>query len=129
MPAADTNILVRLAVRDDPKQYAKIRSDLKQHSLFVSLLSVLELTWVLMGRYGYTKAEVLSALRTLCEMQELDIESPAILDDTLDLWGQARSDISFADCLILATARQHRRTPLATFDKRLSKLPDTLLLT
>ncbi len=129
MPAADTNILVRLVVQDDPQQYAAIRTYLLKHrSVFVSLLSVFELVWVLMRRYARTKADVVSALRTLSEMQELDIESPDILDSTIELWEHAKSDIGFADCLILATARQHHRTPLATLDKRLSKLPDTILL-
>lgn len=129
MPAADTNVLVRLVVQDDPQQYAAVRTYLRKHlTVFVSLLSVFELVWVLMRRYSRTKAEVLSALRMLSEMQELDIESPDILEGTIELWEEAKSDISFADCLILATARHHHRTPLATLDKRLSKLPDTILL-
>jgi len=129
MPSVDTNVLVRLATRDDPRQYARIRSYIEMHRpVFVSLLSVLELGWVLMSRYGLSRERTVAALRILMRMSELEIEAPDVLEEAMQLWENHPPDNGLADCLILATARRHQRVPLATFDRTLAKLPDTLLL-
>lgn len=129
MPSVDTNVLVRLVTKDDPRQYAKIKSYLEKHrSVFVSLLSVFELVWVLVRRYALPRESAIAALRTLLQMSELEVEAPDVLEQAIDLWEASKPDTSFADCFILATAQRHHRVPLVTFDRNLARLPDTLLL-
>ncbi len=129
MPSIDTNVLVRLATKDDPRQYAKIENYLKKHrSVFISLLSVFELVWVLVKHYDFPRESAIAALRTLLQMSELEIETPDVLEQAIDLWEASKLDTSFADCFILATAQRHKRIPLVTFDRNLARLPDTLLL-
>lgn len=121
MAAIDTNVLVRLVTRDDLPQYAKAEAFVQKHQpVLVTQLSVLELVWVLMSRYGLDKAKVCQVVQTLLEMVELDVQEPALLEAALKTWKGAKAD--FADCFILETVKAASGTPLGTFDAILGKL-------
>jgi predicted nucleic-acid-binding protein len=45
--AVDTNIIIRLAMRDDETQYQKVIALLKEHQFFISRTVQLETEWVL----------------------------------------------------------------------------------
>ncbi len=49
--AVDTNIMIRLAMRDDEGQYQKVMALLIEHSFFISKTVQLEMEWVLRSRY------------------------------------------------------------------------------
>ena len=121
MAAIDTNVLVRLVTRDDAAQFEKANAFVQKHQpVLVTQLSVLELVWVLMSRYGLEKARVGQVVEALLEMAELDVEQPAILEAALKTWGSTKAD--FADCFILETVKAASETPLGTFDATLAKL-------
>lgn len=121
MAAVDTNALVRLVTRDDPDQYAKALAFVNCHKpVLVTPFSVLELVWVLMSRYGHSKAKVIQVLQALLEMQEFNLQATAILDGTILTWAGCRAD--FADCYILESVKAASGTPLGTFDRTLAKL-------
>ena len=121
MAAIDTNVLVRLVTKDDPAQYEKAKAFVHKHQpVLVTQLSVLELVWVLMSRYGLDKAKVGQVVGALLEMAELDVEQPAILDAARTTWQGSKAD--FADCFILETVKAASETPLGTFDATLAKL-------
>jgi predicted nucleic-acid-binding protein len=121
MAAIDTNVLVRLVTRDDVVQYEKANAFVSKHQpVLVTQLSVLELVWVLMSRYGLDKAKVGQVVEALLEMAELDMEQPAILEAALKTWQSSKAD--FADCFILETVKSASATPLATFDATLARL-------
>ena len=121
MAAIDTNVLVRLVTRDDPAQYEKAQAFVHKHQpVLVTQLSVLELVWVLMSRYGMDKRRVGQVVQALLEMVELDVQEPAILEAALKTWKSAKAD--FADCFILETVKAGSETPLGTFDATLGKL-------
>jgi predicted nucleic-acid-binding protein len=121
MAAIDTNVLVRLVTQDDPAQYEKAAAFVGKHQpVLVTQLSVLELVWVLMSRYGLSKAKVVRVVEVLLEMAELDLEQPAVLESALETWRGSKAD--FADCFILETVKSAAETPLATFDATLAKL-------
>lgn len=121
MAAIDTNVLVRLVTRDDLPQYAKAQAFVKKHQpVLVTQLSVLELVWVLMSRYGMDKGKVGQVVETLLDMVELDVQQPAIIEAALKTWNGTKAD--FADCFILETVRDASETPLGTFDATLGKL-------
>jgi predicted nucleic-acid-binding protein len=119
--AIDTNVLVRLVTRDDESQYKKAQSFVEKHRpVLVTQLSVLELVWVLMSRYGLDKERTCQVVQALLEMRELNIQSPAILEAALKTWKKSKAD--FADCFILETVVDASESPLGTFDTTLGKL-------
>ena len=121
MAAIDTNVLVRLVTRDDAAQFEKANAFVHKHQpVLVTQLSVLELVWVLMSRYGLDKPKVGQVVEALLEMAELDVEQPAILEAALKTWQGSKAD--FADCFILETVKAASETPLGTFDATLAKL-------
>ncbi len=121
MAAIDTNVLVRLVTRDDAAQYEKASAFVAKHQpVLVTQLSLLELAWVLISRYGLDKIKVGQVMAALLEMVELDVEQPAILEAALKTWQGSKAD--FADCFILETVKAASEAPLATFDATLAKL-------
>lgn len=121
MAAIDTNVLVRLVTRDDLPQYEKAQAFVHKHQpVLVTQLSVLELVWVLMSRYGLDKEKVGQVVEALLDMLELDVQQPAILEAALKTWKSSKAD--FADCFILETVKAASETPLGTFDATFGKL-------
>jgi predicted nucleic-acid-binding protein len=121
MPAIDTNVLVRLVTKDDLAQYKKAQSFVEKHQpVLVTQLSVLELVWVLMSRYGLDKQRTCAVVQALLEMAELRIQAPAIVESALKTWRKSKTD--FADCFILETVIAASESPLGTFDTTLGKL-------
>ena len=121
MAAIDTNVLVRLVTRDDESQYKKAQAFVEKHRpVLVTQLSVLELVWVLMSRYGLDKERACQVVQALLEMRELNIQAPAVLEASLKTWKKSKAD--FADCFILETVVDASERPLGTFDTTLGKL-------
>jgi predicted nucleic-acid-binding protein len=119
--AIDTNVLVRLVTRDDESQYKKAQTFVERHQpVLVTQLSVLELVWVLMSRYGLNKERTCKVVQALLETKELNIQAPAILEAALKTWEKSKAD--FADCFILETVIDASEIPLGTFDTTLGKL-------
>lgn len=76
----DTNVLVRLATRDDPAQAALAQQLLQQATLIaVPTPAVCELVWVLLRGYRYTAVQVAQALRTLLQVRHVVCHTPAVL--------------------------------------------------
>lgn len=121
MAAIDTNVLVRLVTRDDESQYKKAQAFVEKHRpVLVTQLSVLELVWVLMSRYGLDKERTCQVVQALLEMGELNLQAPAVLEAALNTWKKSKAD--FADCFILETVVDASESPLGTFDTTLGKL-------
>lgn len=81
MIGLDTNVLVRYVTQDDPVQSPKaselIESLTSVSPGFVSLVSVVELVWVLQSCYPSAKSDVVTVLETLLRTRELTIEHAA----------------------------------------------------
>ena len=79
MIGVDTNILVRFFAKDDPSQGKQVRaffvSLTPAESGFVSLVSLIELVWVLRSRYRMEKDDLVRCLENLRGAPELFIES------------------------------------------------------
>lgn len=132
MAALDTNILVRLIVRDDARQTAAVQKLFQQsirnaETLFVPITVSLELEWVLRARFGFGKADVVHALSMLLTAVELSFESEPALELALFNYEQGTAD--YSDYLHLALSEQARSRPFWTFDKAASKAPGAKLLT
>ena len=121
MAAIDTNVLVRLVTKDDESQYKKAQAFVERHEpVLVTQLSVLELVWVLMSRYGLDKERTCQVVQALLETRELNIQAPSVLEAALKTWKKSKAD--FADCFILETVTDASERPLGTFDTALGKL-------
>ncbi len=123
MIGLDTNVLVRYVAQDDPKQSP--RATLLMESLtvdapgFVSIVSVVELVWVLSGCYGSTKGEICEILTTLLRTKELVVAQADTVWQALRSFRDSKAD--FADCLIERTANAVGCSHTATFDREAAK--------
>ncbi|MCR4537810.1 type II toxin-antitoxin system VapC family toxin [Pseudomonas sp. 18.1.10] len=123
MIGLDTNVLVRYLTQDDPVQSAKA-SDLIESLTtlspgFVSLVSVVELVWVLQSCYQSAKSEVVVVLETLLRTRELTVEHAETLWQALRRFTASTAD--FADCLIERCAHAAGCEYTATFDLNAAK--------
>jgi predicted nucleic-acid-binding protein len=130
--AIDTNVLVRLLVRDDEAQFNAARKLVKQATaanepILILLCAVLEAEWVLRSRYKLDKASIASAFAQLLESRGVILESEPALEETLYLWSQHAS-ADFADCLLSVRAIHLGCTRFVTFDADAAKLPRAELL-
>ena len=128
----DTNVLVRLIVKDDDRQTQAAFELLEKHvkksqSLFVPVTVVLELEWVLRSRYKFTKADVMGMLSSLLMTFELVFESEGALEQALASYEDGSAD--YADCLHLALATKQKALPFMTFDANAAKQAGAVLLT
>ena len=123
MIGLDTNVLVRYVTQDDPIQSAKA-SDLIESLTtlspgFVSLVSVVELVWVLQSCYQSAKSDVVVVFETLLRTRELTIEHAETLWQALRRFTASKAD--FADCLIERCAHAAGCEYTATFDLNAAK--------
>ncbi|MGY2373408.1 PIN domain-containing protein [Pseudomonas sp. SDO524_S393] len=118
MIGLDTNVLVRYVTQDDPTQSPKacelIESLTTASPGFVSLVSVVELVWVLQSCYQSAKSDVINVLETLLRTRELIIEHAEIVWQALRRFTSNKAD--FADCLIERCAHAAGCKYTATFD-------------
>jgi predicted nucleic-acid-binding protein len=76
---ADTNVLVRAAVMDDPAQSAlAVDALLAAEAVAVTLPSLCEFVWVLTRGYKRNVPEVVAAIRKLIESASVLVDRPAV---------------------------------------------------
>ncbi|MFN2502593.1 MAG: PIN domain-containing protein [Pyrinomonadaceae bacterium] len=123
MRAVDTNVLVRLLVRDDKAQQSSAESFVAPGA-WVSHLVLAETVWVLDSVYGLNRAELIDAITMLQDQEQLVIEEAQVVSAALEHY-RKKSSLEFTDCLILEIARKAGHTPLGTFDRNLAKIGGT----
>ena len=121
MLAVDTNVLVRLLVRDDPAQ-AAVADQFIAKGAWVSHLVLAETIWVLQAVYARTDAQLALALDLLLAHQSLVMQDADTVAAALAHY-RNKPALGFSDCLVLEIARKAGHSPLGTFDKALAKLP------
>jgi len=130
--ALDTNVLVRLLVRDDEEQYRAARRLIDQaeaadESVLIMLCALLETEWVLRSRYKLDKASIAESFTRLLESVGVEFEHEPTVEEALYLWAQhPRAD--FADCLLAARAAHLGCSRFLTFDAGAAQLPRGELL-
>lgn len=122
MHAIDTNVLVRLLVRDDAAQVIAAEA-LVENGAWVSHLVLVETIWVLEAVYSRTPRQLANAIALLLNhisitLQDVDVVALALANF------QAKPALGFSDCMVLEIARKSGHLPLGTFDKGLAKLAD-----
>ncbi len=121
MRAADTNIVVRVLARDEPRQ-------VRQAEAFVAggaSISHLVLAEAILGSRLDVPSTVLGRRRhhreLLLNHQEFVLEDPPTVAAALAKF-RSRPALGFSDCLILEIARKAGHLPLGTFDRELGKI-------
>jgi predicted nucleic-acid-binding protein len=120
MRAIDTNVLVRLLVRDDERQ-AEAAEKFISKGAWVSLLVLVETLWVLDAVYERTAEQLAAAVEILLTHAQLTLQDAVAVASALGHF-RAHPALGFSDCLILETARKAGYLPLGTFDRQLGKL-------
>lgn len=120
MRTVDTNVLVRLLVRDDAAQ-AHLADEYIKLGAWVSLLVLLETIWVLSVRYERTDNQLADTLELLLDHESLVLQDAEVVRRAIASVRLTPS-VGLADLLILEHARQHGHGPMATFDRRFAKI-------
>jgi len=120
MRAVDTNLLVRLLVRDEPRQVAAAEAFVAPGA-WVSHLVLAETTWVLGAVYGCEPARIAEAIAMLLEHERLVVQDADAVTAALGSF-RRKSSVGFSDCLVLEVARKAGHLPLGTFDRGLAGL-------
>ena len=121
MRAVDTNVLVRLATRDDAAQVIAAEGFIAQGA-WVSHLVVVEFAWVMESVYGFDRRRIATAVELLLAQRDLTVQDSDVVTNAVALFRKGRG-VDFADCMILEIARKTGHLPVGTFDRALAKAP------
>ena len=120
MRALDTNLLVRLLVRDDANQ-VNAAEGFVEKGAWVSHLVLAETLWVLDAVYSRSPTQIANAIDLLLNHQNLTLQDADVVALALATF-RSRPSLGFSDCLILEIARKAGHLPLGTFDRNLARL-------
>jgi predicted nucleic-acid-binding protein len=118
--AVDTNVLVRLATRDDAKQVAVAEAFVAKGA-WVSHLVLAEAVWVLSAVYELGPRELAAAIEMFLNHRQLSLQDSETVAAALEHY-RKKPSLGFSDCLVLEIARRAGHMPLGTFDRELAKL-------
>jgi predicted nucleic-acid-binding protein len=130
MKGLDTNILVRFYAQDDLEQCKRgdrfLQTLTAESPGYVSLVSLIELVWVLRSQYRLSKPELIKVLEQLLDSPELMVENQTAV--TLALHRFSRFKADFADCLIERSGTAAGCGETVTFDVNASRFAGMTLL-
>jgi len=116
---ADTNVLVRGAVRDDSKQTQVADKILKEAaSIVITIPCLCEFVWVLSKVYMFDNSDVIGAVRSMLDTGKMVMNRPAV-EFGLDFL-EAGGD--FADGVIAYEGNWYGGELFVSFDKKAVKL-------
>jgi predicted nucleic-acid-binding protein len=122
MRAVDTNVVVRLVTRDDPRQTARAEAFVAKGA-WVSHIVLVEVICVLDSVFELSHKQLVTAVDMLLDHRDLVLQEPEVVSAALARF-RRRPLVGFSDCMVLESARKAGHVPLATFDRELSKLDD-----
>lgn len=120
MRAVDANVLVRLVIGDDRRQVEAAEAFVAPGA-WVSHLVLVETVWVLSSLYRANAGVVAEAIVMLLGNPTITIQDLAVVEAAVARFREQPA-VSFADHLIIETARRAGHLPLGTFDRGLAKL-------
>ena len=126
MIGIDTNVLLRLLLRDDEAQFGRLVAEIEAGAwadgVLVNSVVLVEAVWVLTKTLGRPKAEVVTFIDDLLSTEGLTVQFESAVVRALSKWRTAKCD--FADCLIAEINVDAGATTTLTFDVDALKLPD-----
>lgn len=128
MLALDTNVLVRVLVDDPsaPDQCQRARRAVSEAGeVMISQVVQIETVRVLASAYGLDRQALQGVLGTVAAHPAFHLQRPEVFQSGLERYLDGHGD--FAACVILAEGAA-ANFELATFDRKLARLPGTRLL-
>ena len=119
MRAIDTNVLVRLLVRDDPRQLDLAEKFIVKGA-WISHVVLVETLWVLDTVYERSAEQIGAAVERLLMHTDLTLQEADVVTAALEQF-RTKPTLGFSDCLVLENARKSGHLPLGTFDRQLGK--------
>jgi predicted nucleic-acid-binding protein len=86
---------------------------------FVSLVSIIELSWVLESAFGLPRSQIIEVFRNLMAVDVFKLDRVAVVAAAVRAYGEGKAD--FADYLIERSSVQAGCTRTMTFDKTAAK--------
>lgn len=120
MRAVETNVVVRLIVRDDVRQTASAEEFIRG-AVWLSVLGLAEAVWVLARVYDFSSQHLVDAIEMLLRERDLVLQDMDAVQEALALF-RFRPALGFSDCLMLSLARKAGHLPLGTFDRNLGRV-------
>lgn len=120
MRAVDTNVLVRLMTRDDPKQVAAAEAFVASGA-WVPYLAIAEASRVLESVYECDSAAIATAVEMLLNHERLSVQDAEVVEAAVAKFRQHQR-VGFSDCLMVEVARKAGHAPLGTFDRALGNV-------
>jgi predicted nucleic-acid-binding protein len=112
---ADTNVLLRFVVGDDPKQYKLALETMeKSEAVAVTNHALCEMAWVLRSRYGVSRPAIAATIRALLETRNVVLDSATVNAGLTTL----EADADFADGVIDYEGRWLGGEIFVSFDKK-----------
>lgn len=119
MIGLDTNVIVRYLVQDDPEQSAAASALVdgltETAPGYLSLVTVVELHWVLRRAYGVDTERCAALLEGLVEARELRVEQEEVVRAAVDA---VLRGLDFADAVVAELGRVAGCAYTVTFDQR-----------
>ncbi len=125
MNGIDTNVLLRLLLRDDADQAARADRFIEgscsaDAPCLINRIVLVEAAWVLGSGYRYGREQVATILENILRTEVFTVEDAAEVWAALKAFRASRAD--FADCLIGLGNRALGATATATFDRAAAAL-------
>ena len=131
MRGLDTNVLLRLLLRDDEAQanaadrFVETACSAEAPCL-INRVVLVEAVWVLHSGYGYAREQVAAIVENILRAEVFSVENTPEAWAALKDYRTSRAD--FADCLIGRTNRAQGADSTATFDKAATVLDSFVAL-
>jgi len=126
----DTNVVVRILVKDDPDQSsaaeAAWRQAVAEGGVFLPATVLVEVVWVLRAAYKLDRATIVGALRRVIDSEGATVEHEALVRRAIDSYDAGAAD--FSDYIIRESARGANALPVVTFDHLFAREPDVQIL-
>lgn len=131
MQSLDTNVILRLVVKDDLAQRRAAehawRSAVASGGVFLSTVVLVELAWVVRASYGFDRATIVQALRRLLDLEGVVVAHAPAVRRALDRFERGAAD--FSDYIILELSREASALPILTFDQRFAREAEVQIVT
>jgi len=130
MIGLDANVLVRYIMQDDARQAAKATTLIESLSAavpgFITLVSVVELVWVLSSCYDLNRSQIAQSLEVMLRSRQLVVDQAEHVVRALRVFREGSAD--FADCLIERMAACAGCARTMTFDSAAAKTAGMTLI-
>lgn len=119
MIGIDTNVLLRAYIDDpsSPEQVSAARALLTEkggEGVWISLPVLLETVWIIRRRFANGRSVIIRFLADLLDRKLFVLQERGAVEAALESYSTAR--VGYADCLIMALAKERDVTTTYTFD-------------